>query len=240
MSISGDMKTEKRLAKVMTFLILLVAVSWLPFGAMSILVAVSNSVPVELTVITRLFANACTVYNPLVYVFFNKKYRKNFLKVFGWEDCPGITIGDAGPADTNEGKAKYQPKLQPKRILKQTSYPVLTTIQELNSQTCLAGSRDNGLIMGPEVTSSGTQVSRKGKLSLPEAEIRQALRQSQDSTAELLAGRTEAGTSDEPLSGEHTHHAVPDVVIEPVQHKQKISKSGFRKNRVMDMPLVTQ
>lgn len=194
----SDVRKERKLAKTMAFLVFISLVSWCPYCTTLLCMFFLQSMPPELIMILSILAKICVVYNPLIYVALNKKFRHSFLKTL---TCGHYTRGYTNqviPANRRgEGEEPGQGtsytsrrsssirmnSVSAKAICQyRFSQPALATINEQGSQTGLAGSR-YGLGSPP------LEDYRPGsKMSLPETDLRVAhrMRKTTDETVEFI------------------------------------------------------
>ncbi|XP_007053085.2 vertebrate ancient opsin [Chelonia mydas] len=81
-------KPERQVARMVIIMILAFLFCWSPYAAFSILVTAWPSIELEprLAAIPAFFSKTATVYNPIIYVFMNKQFRRCFIQLCGCSD----------------------------------------------------------------------------------------------------------------------------------------------------------
>uniref|UniRef100_A0A8C6ZN54 Vertebrate ancient opsin-like n=1 Tax=Nothoprocta perdicaria TaxID=30464 RepID=A0A8C6ZN54_NOTPE len=77
-------KPETQVTRMVVVMILAFLVCWMPYATLSILVTVCPSVQLDpwLAAIPSFFSKTATVYNPIIYVFMNKQFRRCLIQMF--------------------------------------------------------------------------------------------------------------------------------------------------------------
>ena len=181
---------ERKLARVMVLIVMFSFVSWGPYGISLICLSFTNNrVTPLMLIITSLIAKACVVYNPLIYVAFNRKFRESFFKALMCHYYHPIIMNtpparSEPPAAATVGSRLVTPTHVPKNTgphtralhrysnAKRFSVPMLSTINEMESKY-ITGSSYNSDEESPDTLQNQVQ-KRTAKCSLPESEIRKA------------------------------------------------------------------
>ncbi|XP_076025423.1 vertebrate ancient long opsin a [Genypterus blacodes] len=77
-------KPERQVTRMVVVMIVAFMVGWMPYAAFSILVTAHPTVKLDprLAAIPAFFSKTATVYNPIIYVFMNKQFRKCLIQLF--------------------------------------------------------------------------------------------------------------------------------------------------------------
>ena len=78
---NGEMRHEKKLAKMMAFTVILSALCWAPYGLVSFFMIFIEDIPPETIIIVSLFSKFGVASNPFLYVALNKKFMTRFRKM---------------------------------------------------------------------------------------------------------------------------------------------------------------
>ncbi|XP_067389551.1 opsin-VA-like [Emydura macquarii macquarii] len=91
-------KPEKQVTRMVIIMILAFLICWSPYAAFSILVTACPSIELDprLAAIPAFFSKTATVYNPIIYVFMNKQFRRCLVQLFGCSDR-GIAESNMNP-----------------------------------------------------------------------------------------------------------------------------------------------
>ncbi|XP_065263284.1 opsin-VA-like [Emys orbicularis] len=81
-------KPERQVTRMVIIMILAFLICWSPYAAFSILVTAWPSIDLDprLAAIPAFFSKTATVYNPIIYVFMNKQFRRCFIQLFRCSD----------------------------------------------------------------------------------------------------------------------------------------------------------
>lgn len=181
---SQDMKQQRKLAQVIVIIVLISLLSWGPYGVLLIALSYTQFVTPLMLIVSSLMAKACVVYNPLIYVAFNKKFRKRFIRALKCQNKHRAS--NTQPAANAVGPAPITPVHVPQNTgqhtrnlhrysnAKRYSVPMLSTIEEQDrtkqNVTHSSKSSDDDVAELIQYQSSRAL----GKVSLPESEIRKA------------------------------------------------------------------
>ncbi|XP_006630456.1 vertebrate ancient long opsin a [Lepisosteus oculatus] len=105
-------KPERQVTRMVIVMILAFLICWTPYAAFSIVVTICPTIHLDprLAAVPAFFSKTATVYNPIIYVFMNKQFRKCLIQLF---NCNGSAMDmnlnqttDRGPmtAESNEGE----------------------------------------------------------------------------------------------------------------------------------------
>uniref|UniRef100_A0A3Q3WX67 Rhodopsin n=1 Tax=Mola mola TaxID=94237 RepID=A0A3Q3WX67_MOLML len=75
---SSTIRVEVQVARMVVVMVLAFLVSWLPYAAMSLVVIMNSSVYIDpvIATIPVYLAKSSNVYNPIIYIFMNKQFRR--------------------------------------------------------------------------------------------------------------------------------------------------------------------
>ncbi|XP_068113498.1 opsin-VA-like isoform X2 [Hyperolius riggenbachi] len=81
-------KPEKEVTRMVVIMIVAFLICWTPYAALSILVTVHPTIELDprLSAIPAFFAKTASMYNPIIYVFMNKQFRRCLLQMFHCND----------------------------------------------------------------------------------------------------------------------------------------------------------
>ncbi|XP_072280187.1 opsin-VA-like isoform X3 [Pyxicephalus adspersus] len=81
-------KPEKEVTRMVVIMILAFLICWTPYAAFSILVTAHPTIELDprLSAIPAFFAKTASMYNPIIYVFMNKQFRRCLLQMFHCHD----------------------------------------------------------------------------------------------------------------------------------------------------------
>ncbi|XP_044154769.1 opsin-VA-like [Bufo gargarizans] len=81
-------KPEKEVTRMVVIMILAFLICWTPYAALSILVTAHPTIKLDprLSSIPAFFAKTASMYNPIIYVFMNKQFRRCLLQMFHCND----------------------------------------------------------------------------------------------------------------------------------------------------------
>ncbi|KAL4641243.1 opsin-VA-like [Arapaima gigas] len=93
-------KPERQVTRMVVVMIVAFMVGWTPYAAFSILVTAYPTIDLDprLAAIPAFFSKTAAVYNPVIYVFMNKQFRKCLIQLFS---CSGHTL-DSNPNQTTD------------------------------------------------------------------------------------------------------------------------------------------
>uniref|UniRef100_A0A4W3KBJ6 Vertebrate ancient long opsin b n=1 Tax=Callorhinchus milii TaxID=7868 RepID=A0A4W3KBJ6_CALMI len=94
-------KPEKQVTRMVIVMILAFLFCWTPYAAFSITVTACPTIKLDprLAAIPAFFSKTATVYNPIIYVFMNKQFRKCLLQMFSLTDS---LLGESNTHQTAE------------------------------------------------------------------------------------------------------------------------------------------
>ncbi|XP_062436354.1 vertebrate ancient opsin-like [Rhea pennata] len=80
----GTARKQRRVTRMVVVMIAAFLICWTPYATFSILVAACPSVELDprLAAVPAFFSKTATVYNPIIYVFMNKQFRKCLIQMF--------------------------------------------------------------------------------------------------------------------------------------------------------------
>ncbi|KAM5142443.1 opsin-VA-like [Mantella aurantiaca] len=81
-------KPEKEVTRMVVIMILAFLICWSPYAAFSILVTANPTIDLDarLSAIPAFFAKTASMYNPIIYVYMNKQFRRCLLQMFHCRD----------------------------------------------------------------------------------------------------------------------------------------------------------
>ena len=175
---------ERRLYGHVVRLLLTPFVAWVPYGISLVLFSVSDDIPIEIDCVTSFLAKCCVVFNPILYVVMNQKYKTKYIHLLfcRLRARNGGLVTSRLQVITTTAIPK-QPTLQlvptgfPRRT-KHASTPALSTIKEMGSQVISATSQQNlNQRIAPHTPTAGGARAVKSpplpvKRSLPEVIMR--------------------------------------------------------------------
>ncbi|KAI9525060.1 hypothetical protein NQZ68_012573 [Dissostichus eleginoides] len=93
-------KPERQVTRMVVMMIVAFMVGWTPYAAFSILVTACPTIHIDprMAAIPAFFSKTAAVYNPVIYVFMNKQFRKCLMQLF----CGKGTIPDSHLNPTSE------------------------------------------------------------------------------------------------------------------------------------------
>ncbi|KAM6347469.1 opsin-VA-like [Alca torda] len=102
-------KPERQVTRMVVVMIVAFLICWTPYAAFSILVTVYPSIELDprLAAIPAFFSKTATVYNPIIYVFMNKQFRKCLIQMFS---CSAIKTAESNTNPTSERAMLTQDK----------------------------------------------------------------------------------------------------------------------------------
>ncbi|KYO42267.1 opsin-VA [Alligator mississippiensis] len=102
-------RPERQVTRMVVIMILAYLVCWSPYAAFSILVTACPSMELNpcLAAMPAFFAKTATVYNPIIYVFMNKQFRRCLIQMF---KCSDIEITESNLNPTSERGVLTQDK----------------------------------------------------------------------------------------------------------------------------------
>nr|XP_009927863.1 PREDICTED: opsin-VA-like [Haliaeetus albicilla] len=94
-------KPERQVTRMVVVMIIAFLICWMPYAAFSILVTAYPSVELDpcLAAVPAFFSKTATVYNPIIYVFMNKQFRKCLIQMFS---CSAIETAESSMNPTSE------------------------------------------------------------------------------------------------------------------------------------------
>ncbi|XP_069609931.1 opsin-VA-like [Ranitomeya imitator] len=86
--LGSSRKPEKEVTRMVIIMILAFLICWSPYAAFSILVTAHPTIELDprLSAIPAFFAKTASMYNPVIYVFMNKQFRRCLLQMFHCND----------------------------------------------------------------------------------------------------------------------------------------------------------
>ncbi|KAM3912882.1 vertebrate ancient opsin-like [Leptodactylus fuscus] len=86
--LGSSRKPEKEVTRMVVIMILAFLICWTPYAAFSILVTAHPTIELDprLSAIPAFFAKTASMYNPIIYVFMNKQFRRCLLQLFHCND----------------------------------------------------------------------------------------------------------------------------------------------------------
>ncbi|OPJ80309.1 hypothetical protein AV530_008316 [Patagioenas fasciata monilis] len=102
-------KPERQVARMVVVMIVAFLICWTPYAAFSILVTAYPSIELDprLAAIPAFFSKTATVYNPIIYVFMNKQFRKCLIQMFS---CSAVETVESNMNPTSERAMLTQDK----------------------------------------------------------------------------------------------------------------------------------
>ncbi|XP_010166671.2 opsin-VA-like, partial [Antrostomus carolinensis] len=102
-------KPERQVTRMVVVMIVAFLICWTPYAAFSILVTAYPSIELDprLATIPAFFSKTATVYNPIIYVFMNKQFRKCLIQMFS---CSAIETAESNTNPTSERAMLTQDK----------------------------------------------------------------------------------------------------------------------------------
>ncbi|XP_064519523.1 opsin-VA-like [Pseudopipra pipra] len=94
-------RPERQVTRMVVVMIIAFLICWMPYAAFSILVTADPSIELDpcLAAIPAFFSKTATVYNPIIYVFMNKQFRKCLIQMFR---CNATGIAESNVNPTSE------------------------------------------------------------------------------------------------------------------------------------------
>ncbi|XP_021254356.1 opsin-VA-like isoform X2 [Numida meleagris] len=94
-------KPERQVTRMVVVMIIAFLVCWMPYATFSILVTAYPSIELDphLAAIPAFFSKTATVYNPIIYVFMNKQFRKCLIRMFS---CSAVETAESNVNPTSE------------------------------------------------------------------------------------------------------------------------------------------
>uniref|UniRef100_A0A8B9DCD9 G-protein coupled receptors family 1 profile domain-containing protein n=1 Tax=Anser cygnoides TaxID=8845 RepID=A0A8B9DCD9_ANSCY len=102
-------KPERQVTRMVIVMIIAFLICWMPYAAFSILVTAYPSIELDprLAAIPAFFSKTATVYNPIIYVFMNKQFRKCLVEMFS---CSAIETAESNMNPASERAMLTQDK----------------------------------------------------------------------------------------------------------------------------------
>uniref|UniRef100_A0A8B9TSR1 Vertebrate ancient opsin n=1 Tax=Anas platyrhynchos TaxID=8839 RepID=A0A8B9TSR1_ANAPL len=102
-------KPERQVTRMVVVMIIAFLICWMPYAAFSILVTAYPSIELDprLAAIPAFFSKTATVYNPIIYVFMNKQFRRCLVEMFS---CSAIETAESNMNPTSERAMLTQDK----------------------------------------------------------------------------------------------------------------------------------
>ncbi|KAM6203863.1 opsin-VA-like [Sarcoramphus papa] len=102
-------KPERQVTRMVVVMIIAFLICWMPYAAFSILVTAYPSIELDpcLAAVPAFFSKTATVYNPIIYVFMNKQFRKCLIQMFS---CSAIETAESNMNPTSERAMLTQEK----------------------------------------------------------------------------------------------------------------------------------
>ncbi|XP_009580485.1 PREDICTED: opsin-VA-like, partial [Fulmarus glacialis] len=102
-------KPERQVTRMVVVMIVAFLICWMPYAAFSMLVTAYPSIELDprLAAIPSFFSKTATVYNPIIYVFMNKQFRKCLIEMFS---CSVIETAESNMNPTSERAMLTQDK----------------------------------------------------------------------------------------------------------------------------------
>ncbi|XP_027510991.1 opsin-VA-like [Corapipo altera] len=94
-------RPERQVTRMVVVMIIAFLICWMPYAAFSILVTADPSIELDpcLAAIPAFFSKTATVYNPIIYVFMNKQFRRCLIQMFR---CNATGIAESNVNPTSE------------------------------------------------------------------------------------------------------------------------------------------
>uniref|UniRef100_A0A8C0VEX4 Vertebrate ancient opsin-like n=1 Tax=Cyanistes caeruleus TaxID=156563 RepID=A0A8C0VEX4_CYACU len=94
-------RTERRVTRMVVFMIIAFLICWMPYATFSILVTAYPSIELDpcLAAIPAFFSKTATIYNPIIYVFMNKQFRQCLIQMLS---CSAIGTAESKTNLTSE------------------------------------------------------------------------------------------------------------------------------------------
>ncbi|XP_033371683.1 LOW QUALITY PROTEIN: opsin-VA-like [Parus major] len=94
-------RTERRVTRMVVFMIIAFLICWMPYATFSILVTAYPSIELDpcLAAIPAFFSKTATIYNPIIYVFMNKQFRQCLIQMLS---CSAIGTAESKMNLTSE------------------------------------------------------------------------------------------------------------------------------------------
>ncbi|XP_056207118.1 opsin-VA-like [Falco biarmicus] len=127
-------KPERQVTRMVVVMIIAFLICWMPYAAFSILVTAYPYIELDpcLAAIPAFFSKTATVYNPIIYVFMNKQFRKCLIQMFS---CSAIETVESNMNPTSERAMLTQDK----RGSEMSTMAVCSTISKRkNGDECLS------------------------------------------------------------------------------------------------------
>ncbi|KAL0281394.1 UNVERIFIED_CONTAM: hypothetical protein PYX00_002393 [Menopon gallinae] len=123
-----NIKSKRRVVKMMIVVVFIFMLCWLPFQIYFILTShfpelVHSSYIQEVYLAIYWLAMSNAMYNPIIYCWMNSRFRRGFKEFFSW--CPGVEVGPALLARRDPVTARYSVSGSPEgacRIVRNGSY----------------------------------------------------------------------------------------------------------------------
>ncbi|XP_065602171.1 opsin-VA-like [Cyrtonyx montezumae] len=102
-------KPERQVTRMVVVMIIAFLICWMPYATFSILATAYPSIELDphLAAIPSFFSKTATVYNPIIYVFMNKQFRKCLIQMFS---CSAIETAETNMNPTSERATFTQDK----------------------------------------------------------------------------------------------------------------------------------
>ena len=108
------LRSRQRTIRVVVCMTLAFFISWSPYAAVSLAGTVlgHESIAPSFSLIPELLAKASVVYNPILYVLLNSKFRVTLLQVFSWSRVNVNSSDNVGIEQdaTSSGTVEIQPR----------------------------------------------------------------------------------------------------------------------------------
>ncbi len=104
-SVPSMKSVEWKVARVIVCTIILSALTWSPYGVTALLIIVTDTVPPETIILVSLLAKVGLIYNPIIYVAFNKKLMGIFQKRLPGKSNKISLVDITGKPQTHPGSS---------------------------------------------------------------------------------------------------------------------------------------
>ncbi|TDH00869.1 hypothetical protein EPR50_G00174220 [Perca flavescens] len=148
--VAGAKKPERQVTRMVVVMIVAYMVGWTPYAAFSILVTIHPTIKLDpgLASIPAFFSKTTAAYNPVIYVFMNKQFRKCLIQLFGGK----VTIPDSNLNQTSER-------------------PGITAESQIGEMSAIAARIHESGSMSPKSGGSPTECGSFVHLPIPENKV---------------------------------------------------------------------